>query len=83
MPSTEASIRQPRVEELPGSPQVFDGFTASPVTFTLLGSLTTMNLSLATPVISASWSVSLPQPLPPSDRWRRSVRTRTACSPDR
>ena len=57
-------MRQPRVDELPGSPQVFDGLTAISETFTFVGSFTTMNLSEARPVMSPSWSVSLPQPVP-------------------
>jgi hypothetical protein len=52
------------VDELPGSPHVFDGSTSTLLMFTACGSLTTMYFGVTLPVDVAFTSVSLPQPTP-------------------
>ncbi len=65
VPSTEVSIRYLPVDELPGSPQVFDGSTLKALMFTFAGSLMSTCLAIILLVgVPASSPVVLPQPVP-------------------
>src|SRR6185437_12468461 len=65
VPSVDTSTLNPRIDELPGSPQLWFGLIEMPLIVTAVGSWNTSSFGLTLPVATpSSPSVVEPQPMP-------------------